>query len=251
LARASGGWWALFPFSRTAEGSVAGSTRHPEKLNRRRVLELASVAATVPLFGAIFPARAHGAALHDLRFHALYQGSPVGEHRVGFRMDGDRLVVTTHIDITIKILFFTAFHFSHDAVEVWRAGRLESVESTTDDNGTRLTVTGATTGDAFRIIGEDGPFLAAPQLLTTNTLWDKRLLRESRMIDVQHGGEVGLVVKPLGGERVATPRGPVAARHYQIITPNYAGSIFFDGDGHWVKGLMERHGEVLEYALAS
>ena len=83
----------------------------------------------------------------------------------------------------------TAFHFSHDAVEVWRAGRLESVESTTDDNGTRLTVTGATTGDAFRIIGEDGPFLAAPQLLTTNTLWDKRLLRESRMIDVQHGGE--------------------------------------------------------------
>lgn len=181
----------------------------------------------------------------------MHRGTEVGEHRVGFRSDGDRLVVTTHIDITVKILFFTAFRFSHDAVEVWQAGRLVSVESTTDDNGTRLAVTGAAVGDGFRITGVDGPFLAAPQLLTTNTLWDRRLLRESRMIDIQHGGVVGLVVKPLGEEQVATPRGPVTARRYRIITPNYAGSVFFDGNGRWVKGLMERNGEILEYALAS
>ena len=71
------------------------------------------------------------------------------------------------------------------------------------------------------------------------------------MIDVQYGGEVGLVVKTLGEEQVVTPRGPVTARRYQIITPNYAGSLFFDGDGRWVKGLIERQGEILEYALVS
>jgi hypothetical protein len=203
----------------------------------------------LPLLGAISVART--VTPPDLRFRAMHRGTEVGEHRVGFRSDGDRLVVTTHIDITVKILFFTAFRFSHDAVEVWQAGRLVSVESTTDDNGTRLAVTGAAVGDGFRITGVDGPFLAAPQLLTTNTLWDRRLLRESRMIDIQHGGVVGLVVKPLGEEQVATPRGPVTARRYRIITPNYAGSVFFDGDARWVKGLMERNGEILEYALAS
>lgn len=208
-----------------------------------------AAAAALPLLGAVSAARA--AAPPDLRFRAMHRGSPVGEHRVGFRSDGNRLVVTTHIDITVKILFFTAFRFAHEAVEVWQAGQLVSVESTTNDNGTRLAVTGTAVGNGFRIIGSDGPFLAAPQLLTTNTLWDSRLLRESRMIDVQHGGEVGLVVKPLGEEKVATPRGPVTARRHQIITPNYAGSVFFDGDGRWVKGLMERQGEILEYALAS
>lgn len=228
---------------------VAGPTRRPEFIGRRRVLKLASAAAALPLLGAIFPARARAAFLPDLRFRALHRGSPVGEHRVEFRSDGDRLVVTTHIDIRIKILFFIAFRFVHDAVEVWHGGRLKSVESTTNDNGTRLTVTGAAARDGFRITGVDGPFLAAPQLLTTNTLWSSRLLRESRMIDVQYGGEVGLVVKTLGEEQVVTPRGPVTARRYQIITPNYAGSLFFDGDGRWVKGLIERQGEILEYEL--
>jgi hypothetical protein len=208
-----------------------------------------AAAAALPLLGGFSFARA--STPPDLRFRAMHRATPVGEHRVGFHSLGERLVVTTHIDITIKFLFFTAFRFSHDAVEVWHAGRLVSVESVTDDNGTRLAVTGSAAGDGFRITGLDGPFLAAPHLLTTNSLWDIRLLHESKMIDVQHGGEVGLVVKPLGAEEVATPHGPTTARRYRIITPNYAGSLFFDGNGRLVKGLMERRGEVLEYALAS
>ncbi|MEX0693895.1 MAG: DUF6134 family protein [Rhodospirillales bacterium] len=221
------------------------------KFGRRHMLGMTTAAVAMPMLGAIFPAGAGNSSQPDLHFSALYQGSPVGEHRVAFKSDGERLIVTTHIEITIKVLFFTAFHFAHDAIEIWHAGRLHSVESTTDDNGTRLAVTGAAASDGFRIIGVDGPFLAAPQLLTTNTLWNSRLLRESRMIDIQYGGEVGLVVKPLGAEQILTPRGPVAALRYQIITPNYAGSLFFDADGQWVKSLMERQGEILEYELLS
>jgi hypothetical protein len=218
-------------------------------IDRRTLLGWGVAAAGLPLFGAISVARA--ATPPDIRFRAIHGGTTVGEHRVQFRSDGDYLVVTTHIDITVRILFFTAFRFSHDAVEVWQSGRLISVEGTTDDNGVQLSVTGSAVEDGFRITGVDGPYLAPPQLLTTNTLWDRRLLHESRMIDVQHGGEVGLVVKPRGEEDVATPRGPVRSRRFQIITPNYAGSVFFDRNWRWVKGLMERNGEILEYALAS
>ncbi len=230
---------------------VADPIRHLEVIGRRRMLGLASAAVAMPLLGSIFPADTFAAYRPDMRFHTLYQDSPVGEHRIAFRSDGARLVVTTHIEIIIKVLFFTAFSFTHDAVEVWHADRLVSVESTTNDNGTQLTVGGAASDEGFRITGLDGPFMAAPHLLTTNTLWDSRLLRESKMIDVQYGGVVGVVVKPQGEEQVATPRGPVTARRYQIITPNYAGTLFFDDGGRWVKGLMERQGEVLEYALAS
>ncbi len=161
------------------------------------------------------------------------------------------MAVSTHIDITVKVLFFTAFRLKHDAEEVWQSGRLVSVKSTTNDNGTNLKVLGYAADDGFRIVGEDGPFLAAANLLTSNTLWDSRLVGESKMIDVQHGGEVGLVVKLLGEETVDTAQGEVLARHYQIITPHYAGSLFYDSDGRWVKGLIEQQGEILEYALDS
>lgn len=218
---------------------------------RRRLLGMVAAAAAMPLFGPFLAGPARAAIPRDLRFQALHQGSPVGEHRVAFRQDGERLAVVTHIDIAIKVFFFTAFRFTHDAEEIWQSGRLASVRSTTNDNGTPMQVSGYAVGNGFRILGMDGPFLASAHLLTSNTLWDSRIVRETQMIDVQHGGVVGLVAKPLGEESVDTPQGRIRAHRCQIITPSYAGSLFFDGDGRWVKGLIEQQGEILEYALAT
>jgi uncharacterized protein DUF6134 len=221
------------------------------RMSRRRLLGLALTAASMPLLGLLLPVRTYAAARWDLRFRALWQGSPIGEHRVAFRMVGDRLVVDTHIDIAVSVLFFSVFRLKHDAQEIWQSGRLISVTSTTDRDGTHLQVSGNAVGDGFRIVGENGPFLAAADLLTTNALWDSRIVSEQRLIDVQYGGEVGLVAKPLGDEQVATPQGQVRASRYRMITPYYAGSVFYDGDQRWVKALIELKGETIEYALAT
>jgi hypothetical protein len=220
-------------------------------LTRRRLLGLATATAAIPLFGPLLSVGAYAAGPRDLRFRALRRGSAIGEHRVTFRPDGDRLTVETRIEIAVKILFVTAFRFRHEAEEVWESDRLVSVKSTTDDNGTVLRVSGNAVADGFRIIGGDGPFLASAHLLTSNTLWHSRIVRESRLIDVQHGGEIGLVTKQLGDERVETPQGPVRASRHHMITPYYAGSVFHDSNGRWVKGLLELKGERVEYALAT
>jgi hypothetical protein len=220
-------------------------------VTRRRLLGLAAAAAAIPLLRPICPVRADAAVQRDLRFRALRHGSAIGEHRVTFRPDGDRLTVETRVDIAVKVMFVTAFRFKHEAKEVWQSDRLVSVTSTTDDNGTLLRVFGNAVADGFRIIGDDGPFLASAHLLTSNALWDSRIVRENRLIDVQHGGEIGLVTKQLADEEVETPEGPVRATRHHMITPYYAGSVFYDGDGRWVKGLLELKGERLEYALAA
>ena len=220
-------------------------------MSRRRLFGLAATAAAMPLLGPLASARAHAAARRDLRFRALWHGSSIGEHRVAFRTDGDRLVVDTHIDIAVRVLFFNVFRLTHDAQEIWQSGRLVSVTSTTDRDGTRLQVSGNAAADGFRIVGENGPFLAAADLLTTNALWDSRIVHEQRLIDVQYGGEIGLVARLLGEEQVVTPQGPVRASRYQMITPHYAGSVFYDGDQRWVKALIELKGQTIEYALAT
>jgi hypothetical protein len=220
-------------------------------LTRRRLLGLATAAAAMPLGWPLRSARAYAAVHRDLRFRALRQGSPIGEHRVTFRPDGNRLTVETRVEIAVKVLFFTAFRFNHEAEEVWESGRLVSVKSTTDDNGTLLQVSGNAVADGFRIVGDDGPFLVSAHLLTSNALWDSRVVREKRLIDVQRGGEIGLVTKQLGDEQVDTPQGPVRATRHHIITPYYAASVFHDSDGRWVKGLLELKGERVEYALAT
>jgi hypothetical protein len=215
-------------------------------ISRRRMLFLLTAA---PLLGRL-PV-AHGAARQDLRFRALWQGSQVGEHRVAFRTDGDRLTVETHIDITVKVLLFTVFRLKHEAQEVWQAGRLVSLASTTERDGARMKVSGNAVKNGFLVVGDDGPFLAAAHLLTSNSLWNSRIVREARLIDVQYGGEVGLVARRLGDEPVDTPEGPVPASRYQMITPYYAGSVFYDAGERWVKALIESKGETLEYVLAA
>jgi hypothetical protein len=220
-------------------------------VTRRRLLGLATAAAAIPVLAPLVSIRGYAAGRRDLRFRALRDGSPIGEHRVTFRPDGDRLTVETRVDIAVKVLFFTAFRFRHNAEEVWQADRLMSVKSTTNDNGTLLQVSGIAVADGFRIIGDDGPFLASGHLLTSNALWDSRIVREQRLIDVQHGGEIGLVMKALGDEQVDTPQGPVRATRHHMITPYYAGSVFHDSDGRWVKGVLELKGERIEYVLAA
>jgi hypothetical protein len=91
----------------------------------------------MPLLGPLTSARAYAATRRDLRFRALWRGSSIGEHRVAFGTDGDRLVVDTHVDIAVRVLFFNVFRLTHDAQEIWQSGRLVSVTSTTDRDGTR------------------------------------------------------------------------------------------------------------------
>ena len=184
-------------------------------------------------------------------FHALRDGTRIGEHRVIFRADGDLLNVETRVDIEVKVLFFTVFHFTHRSAEIWQSGRLVSIDTATDDDGTLLKVFGAATADGFRIVGADGPFLAAPTLMTSNSLWDRRIVLQDRMLDAQYGGVIGLVAKRLADQPVDTPRGRVRASCYQMITPHYAGRLFYDSDGRWVKALLELKGESIEYVLAS
>lgn len=215
---------------------------------RRRALRRLGAAALCPLAAASLPAWS-AAIPADLRFRALRKGLPIGVHTVTFREDGGRFVVTTRIDITVQVLMFTAFHLKHEAQEIWQAGRLFAVKSTTDDNGIRMQVSGTAVEGGFRIIGEEGPFLAPARLLTSNTLWDTRMLREDRLIDVQYGGVIGLAVKALGSALVDTPGGPVRASSHHLITPHYTGTLFHDSSGRWVKGLIEAKGEIIEYAL--
>jgi Family of unknown function (DUF6134) len=223
---------------------------YPHYLSRRRLLGLAAAAA-MPLVGPSWLGRAHATVPQDIRFRALRAGSQIGEHRINFRTDGDRLAVETHVDIVVKVLVFTIFRFKHQSEEIWESGRLVSLQSTTDDDGTLLQVSGGAVADGFRIVGADGPFLAAATLMTSNTLWDRRIVLEDRMLDAQRGGEIGLVTKQLADAQVDTPRGPVLANCYHMITPHYAGRLFYDTDGRWVRAQLELKGEDIEYALAT
>lgn len=221
--------------------------RHP---SRRQFLGKAATAAAAPFFMPFLPIPAGAESPLNVRFRVLVDGSPIGDHRIVFHEVGNLLVVETHINIEVMGLFGPVFQFKHNAEEAWDSGHLVSVRSTTNNNGTFSKVSGSAFVDGFHLVSENGPFLATKATMSSNALWDSRILLEKRLIDVQHGSEIGLVARHLADERVDTPWGSVKASRYRLITPFFAGSVFYDSNRRWVRAQIEVNGVTIDYALA-
>jgi uncharacterized protein DUF6134 len=197
------------------------------------------------------PAPAYGALAtpQSLKFNAYRGTSQVGTHAVSVMPAGNQTKVHVAIDMKVSAAFITLFAFKHEGEEIWQDGRLVGLSSRTDDNGDAYQVTGQATADGFRIEGPGGPALARADTFTSNSVWNTALLRRATAVDVQHGGIIGLSVKPEGREAIAVAGATLPASKYQFVTPFIAGSVWYDSDGRWVKALFERDGEEIEYRL--
>lgn len=187
----------------------------------------------------------------DILFKVIRDGSEIGSHRVQFRPSGEQMMVQTRIDLAVKVAFITAFRYRHEADELWDARRVLSVKSETNDNGEKSEVVGAAVKNGFKVVGPDGAFVTRPNLFTSNALWNPDIVEQRTLINVQHGGEVGLSVEKLLDERVVVPSGEVNATRHRVITPHLAGDIWHSDAGRWVKAVIDLKGEVINYVLAS
>lgn len=223
------------------------------ELSRRMFLKAVLGGASCCILG-LAPSSASGATLPAptaLRFDAYHGKRKIGVHHVSIVPDGAGLKVTTNIDMGVSLAFIKLFEFKHDAVERWKDGRLASIESSTNDDGEKINVSGAATPQGFRVVGPSGPAIAPAESLTSNSLWNPAFIDQHLAIDVQHGGVLGISVQRLGDERVKAAGGEHLATKYKFITPYLGGVLWYDNTGRWVKALYEKNGETIEYRLAA
>ncbi|HEV8573555.1 MAG TPA: DUF6134 family protein [Dehalococcoidia bacterium] len=66
----------------------------------------------------------------------MREGVVVGQHRVTFQQDNERLVVRSELKIEVKVLSVTAYRYQQTRSEVWRGPKLIALASVADDDGT-------------------------------------------------------------------------------------------------------------------
>jgi len=220
---------------------------------RRRTLLVSVLAATavcaLPRFAWSNPAGVLPGEAADRRFSVLYKGDRIGAHVVHHFAATGQTRVTTDIDLVVKALFFTVYAFSHHSEEIWQDGRLKSLSSRTIEHGETVDVEGVAVAHGFRVVGKAGPFIAAPDALTSNSLWTPAVLQQDTLIDAQYGGVIGVSVSKLADEMIDSAGHRIAATRYRFITPYIAGSIWYDDQERWVQGEFERDGAQIQYRL--
>lgn len=222
------------------------------RVDRRKVLKGAGAALCMTLLptGSERAAALLPDSPMSLNFDVLHRGKPIGYHRLSMTREGARMRIQTRVEAVINVAFFTAFEYRHESEELWDDAGLLTLNSTTEDQGERFSVRGVRLKDGFRVVGPAGPYLAPLATLTTDNVWTYAMVGQSTLIDVKRGGVVGVDVQAQGGETIEVVGRPKPARRYRIITPYFAGLLWYDSDDQWVQGTLERDGEVVEFRRA-
>jgi hypothetical protein len=208
-----------------------------------------AAACALPRFAHAATAIVVPASTANRRFKVLYAGERIGTHTIMYSAATGETRITTEIGLAVKALFFTVFAYNHRSEEIWRDGRLMSLNSETFEDGKMLHVAGLATPQGFRVVSKAGPFVAASGTLTSNSLWTPVAMDQDTVIDAQHGGIIGVSATKVGEEEIAIEGRQIRATRYRFITPYLAGSIWYDQENLWVRGDFERDGSKILYQL--
>ena len=104
---------------------------------RANVTSVNFLSAAVLLYGALagMPAAAQSRVWN---FQVALDDTPIGYHRFTLREQGAGRELKAEARFSVKVLFFTAYQYAHEATERWRGNCLDSISARTDDNGERL-----------------------------------------------------------------------------------------------------------------
>jgi hypothetical protein len=186
----------------------------------------------------------------DRRFLIAWQGRTIGEHQVAFREREDELEVLTRVALTVKLGFITLYDLDHESEERWCRGKLTRLSATTRENGgAPLRLRGAAGDSGFRLEAP-GEALLPDEIFTSDSLWNRAILTQRRILDAHSGSLLDLTTEPRSAGQMTLAGAAVPVREHAFATPRLRGSLWYDGDGHWVAGRFDLRGEMIEYRLA-
>lgn len=160
-----------------------------------------SIACVAAVAAAMLGSSADAGALREWRFNVSLDDKPIGEHRYVLREHEERLELTSEARFSVKVLFFPAYRYEHEAREVWRGECLEQIEARTDNNGERSTVVGRETGDWFRV-EIPGSVDVVGHCVQSFAYWNPRILEATRLLHPQTGEYMPVTVVPMGRESI-------------------------------------------------
>lgn len=209
----------------------------------RRILNVVAALSATALLA--IPSLAAVPGNGSIIFEVLRGDDPMGEHSLRFERRGEELHVFVDIELEVKLAFFTAFRYSHSNHEVWRDGRLLSIETRTDDDGTEFFVSGRATAEGFLVESKSGSELLPADLLPTS-YWHPDTVERSRFLDTQKGQLVEMTARMVGEESLTIGNTEVSATRYRM-TGDLKLDLWYAANGEWVKVAFEARGEDIDY----
>lgn len=165
---------------------------------------------------------------------SVYLGEkPIGYHRFRLYDRGLESELESEARFDVKILFFSAYRYEHDARERWRDQCLWEVTSRTDDNGESYGVRGERDGNTF-VVQREAERALLPECVMTFAYWNPEFLRQDRLQNPQTGEYLDVTVEPAGRDSVMVRGERADALRYVLRTKDIEITLWYFQDGNWL-----------------
>jgi hypothetical protein len=171
-------------------------------------------------------------------FSVLVDGKPCGTYRMTItRKDEHTLTMSCQAEVRVKVALITAYRYSYNGVEVWKDGRLQSLQSACNDDGKRSVVTATLDGKRLRVKvnGQEGDVRPDVWLTTFWSLPDARQRSGAiPLLDADTGRYMDGQIQFVGTSTVHAAGQALTCSHYRV-TSQSPHDVWFDSSERMVR----------------
>jgi len=207
---------------------------------------------------SVVPAIGRAADVEGRDFRVLVDGKPAGHAHMNFnRTDDGTTTVSCDTDVLVKPFPFVKYTYSYRGKEVWKAGRLQSFDSSCNDDGKAFEVAAAAQHPNVRVRiiagGGQQEVRLVPGDTWLSSYWsqpDAKLVNKTiPIIDADNGRDISAKVVLVGAEQINVGGQEQQAQHFRLEGKTIT-DLWYDGMGRLIRQdwLEQNHRTVLELA---
>lgn len=177
--------------------------------------------------------------------HPIY--GDIGTYTNVIETTADGIVVTSRLEVTVKLIGLVAHRELSLRREQWRAGRLVAFRGTTEKNGERYELRGEARDGGFVMQTPQGSYVAPADVLPSNP-WSIDMLRSGPLLSTRDGTLMTARVTNGPSETVTRNGRPEQLRRFDIES-NKREFVWIDSQGVPIAFRTEEGGSPVDFIL--
>lgn len=196
------------------------------------------------------PAAVRAADAETRVFTVSVDGKHAGEATMAITRHDDG-TVTMKADTSVTVsYFFVKYRYSYSGQEVWKDGRLQRLESRTNDDGKKFNVSAVNEGNAIRLrVNSQDSMVSSDLWLSSYWCLPNVKLRNQAMtvVEPDTGKRYMGRLQHIGGQRLGIAGQAMDTQHYRVNTDNPV-NVWYDASERLVRQewVEDGHRTVLE-----
>ena len=147
---------------------------------------------------------------NEWRFDVILNDEVIGKHSFK-QVDNE-----SHSLAKFKLKFmFMNISYEHDSKETWNEDCLQSIISSTNDDGELFNVNGRKNNTKFEVSSNNNE-KSLPECIMTFAYWNPKILNQKKLMNSQDGEWLDVVIKNIGIEKRDVRGQQIDAKHYKI-----------------------------------